>query len=58
LLAVYNLAFLVPVLLVMIAAWRGTTSLTLAEWSRRNAVWGKVLLGLFFLALGIVLLVT
>jgi hypothetical protein len=58
LLAIYNLAFLVPVAVVMIAAWRGTTSLALAGWSRRNAVWGKVLMGAFFLALGVLLLAT
>jgi hypothetical protein len=58
LLAVYNLAFLVPVLVVMVAAWRGTSSMALAGWSRRNVVWGKILLGTFFLALGVLILLT
>lgn len=58
LLAVYNLAFLVPVIVVMIAAWRGTTSMVMADWSRRNAVWGKVLMGLFFLGLAVLILAT
>lgn len=58
LLVVFDLAFLVPVIVVMAAAWRGTTSLALAGWSRRNAVWGKVLMGLFFLALGALILAT
>lgn len=58
LLAIYNLAFLVPVIVVMIAAWRGTTSMIMADWSRRNAVWGKVLMGLFFLGLAVLILAT
>ena len=56
LLMLYNLAFLGPVILVMVAAWCGTTSFALANWSRRNVIWGKILLGVFFLTLAVLIL--
>jgi hypothetical protein len=55
LLAIYNLAFLVPVIVVMIAAWLGTSGLVLADWSRRNVVWGKIALGFFFAILAVLI---
>ena len=57
LLAIYNLTFLVPVMVVMIAAWLGTSGMVLADWSRRNVVWGKVLMGLFFAILAVLIVV-
>jgi cytochrome c biogenesis protein CcdA len=55
LLAIYNLTFLGPVIVVMIAAWLGTSGVVLADWSRRNVVWGKILLGLFFAILAVLI---
>ena len=58
LLTVYNLAFCVPVTVVMFAAWGGTSSLAMADWSRRNVVWGKIGLGMLFLGLAVLVLMT
>jgi threonine/homoserine/homoserine lactone efflux protein len=56
LLALYNLMFIVPLVVVFVAAYRGVRSQRLVEWSKRNVVWGKFLMGLFFLALALVIL--
>jgi hypothetical protein len=51
LLALYNLMFLVPLVFVIATAFYGARSLQLADWSRRNVVVSKVLLGCLFLLL-------
>lgn len=45
----YNLLFIFPLLLTFIAVYFGLRTETLLRWSRRNVVLSKVLLGLFFL---------
>jgi cytochrome c biogenesis protein CcdA len=57
LLVIYNVMFVVPLAVVTAAACYGTRSQRLMEWSRRNVVRSKVLLGLFFAGLAVVLLV-
>lgn len=56
LLLLYNLCFVLPLVFVIIAAFCGTRNQRLLEWSRRNVVWGKVLMGLLFAGLAVVLL--
>lgn len=51
LLALYNVMFVIPHVVVFAAAYRGITNERLLAWSRANAVWSKVLLGLGFAAL-------
>ncbi len=51
LLTLYNVMFVIPHVVVFVAAYRGITNERLLAWSRTNAVWSKVLLGLGFAAL-------
>ncbi|MBU0715725.1 MAG: hypothetical protein KJ964_10260 [Verrucomicrobia bacterium] len=51
LLTIYNVMFVIPHVVVFAAAYRGITNERLLAWSRANAVWSKVLLGLGFAAL-------
>ncbi|MCX6994217.1 MAG: hypothetical protein NT011_13890 [Kiritimatiellaeota bacterium] len=51
LLTLYNVMFVIPHVVVFVAAYRGITNERLLAWSRANAVWSKVLLGLGFAAL-------
>ena len=47
-LVVYNAVFVLPMVVVLWLACAGLGTPTLVEWSRRNVVISKVLLGLFF----------
>jgi hypothetical protein len=47
-LLLYNLLFIVPLVTVFIAVYFGLRTETLLDWSRRNVVRSKLLLGLFF----------
>lgn len=51
LLILYNVMFVIPHVLVFVAAYHGITNERLLAWSRANAVWSKVLLGLGFAVL-------
>ena len=55
LLAVYNLAFIVPLVVIFLLAARGATALEMSAWSKRNVVPSKSALGLLFLLLGLLL---
>lgn len=48
-LLLYNFMFILPLLFLFIAAWRGITTPMFLRWSKRNAVSGKITLGCFFL---------
>ena len=50
-LLLYNTMFIVPLVLVFVLTFLGMGTQTLLEWSKRNIVVSKVLLGLFFLAM-------
>ncbi len=55
LLLLYNLMFVVPHLLVFLAAYRGLTNARLLAWSRGHVVWSKLALGFGFAALSALL---
>jgi cytochrome c biogenesis protein CcdA len=57
LLVVYNLLFVLPLAVVFVCFHRGMQLTALIEWSKRNLVVVKILLGLFFSAMAVLLLV-
>lgn len=57
LLALYNLFFIGPLIVVIVAVWWGTRSPQLAEWSRRNVAPAKVLMGVLFAVMAALLVV-
>jgi cytochrome c biogenesis protein CcdA len=56
LLVTYNLLFVLPLAVVFICFHRGMQLKSLISWSRRNLVVTKILLGVFFTAMAILLL--
>jgi len=56
-LLVYNVIFVLPLLVTLALTCGGLSTPVLVEWSRRNVTVSKTLLGLFFLAMTAVLLV-
>jgi cytochrome c biogenesis protein CcdA len=52
----YNLMFVLPLIAVFAAVYRGLKTETLLSWSRRNVVVSKLLLALFFTAMALLLL--
>jgi len=56
LLVFYNLMFIVPLIVVMIAAYFGAKNQFLMEWSRRNVVPSKIIMALFFAAMTIAMI--
>ena len=51
LLLLYNVMFILPLLILFLAAWRGTTLSVFLHWSKANVVQSKIALGVFFLLL-------
>ena len=58
LLALYNLAFIAPLVAVFILASKTTDAFQMAQWSSRNVIPAKVALGLVFALLGVLILIT
>ncbi|MCF7837949.1 MAG: hypothetical protein K9N49_04895, partial [Candidatus Marinimicrobia bacterium] len=56
LLVLYNLMFVLPLILIFWLTYRGLEMPALLAWSRRHVVPGKLLLAAFFLALAALLL--
>jgi cytochrome c biogenesis protein CcdA len=52
----YNCAFIVPLVIVFLLAFTGMRSETLVEWQKENITIVKVLTGLLFLGLTLLLL--
>jgi cytochrome c biogenesis protein CcdA len=50
-LLVYNIAFILPLVIVFVLAWAGMRSEALVEFQRRNTALVKILTGVLFLAL-------
>lgn len=55
LLALYNLAFIAPLVTVFILAAKGADSERMSRWSKRNVVPSKIMLGVIFAILGYLL---
>ena len=55
-LAVYNLAFILPLVTVFALAAKGADSATMSRWSKRNVVPAKLALAALFLVLGLMLM--
>ncbi len=53
LLLLYNVMFIVPLLILFFAAYKGMNTPGLIEWSKKNVVVSKMLMGLFFIAMGL-----
>jgi len=56
-LLVYNLMFIIPIVLVFILAWKGTSNERLSSWSRKHLSLTKLIMSGFFILLGIFILV-
>jgi cytochrome c biogenesis protein CcdA/glutaredoxin len=57
-LLLYNLMFIIPLIVIFLCVWHGTTMKTLLDWSRQNVVFGKIAMGIFFLLMaGVMILV-
>jgi len=56
LLLLYNLLFIVPLVVVFIAVYCGLCTETLLDWSRKNVVVSKLCLGVFFVLMAVLIL--
>ncbi len=54
----YNIAFIIPLIAIFILALSGLTALNFTRVLKKNFIWGKLLLGLLFFCLGVILLLT
>ena len=57
-LVLYNVMFIIPLLAIFAASYAGTGLATMINWSKRNVVIGKTAMGIFFLILGILILIS
>ncbi|MFA6713792.1 MAG: hypothetical protein WCS27_00340 [Victivallaceae bacterium] len=48
----YNFMFVLPLIIIFICFYLGISKFKLIDWSKQNVVFSKILLGLFFIALG------
>ncbi len=55
-LLLYNLMFILPLIVVFVAAYFGAGTLRLVKWGRREVTAAKVFMGLFFIVLAVFLL--
>lgn len=55
-LILYNIMFIIPLVLVFIAVYRGVSTHALIHWSKKNVIFSKILLGIFFIALAMLIL--
>ena len=56
LLAIYNLAFIAPLVAVFMLAAKGADAAQMSRWSKRNVFPSKIGLGIMFAALGVLVL--
>lgn len=56
LLAVYNLAFIAPLIVIFILAAKGADSERMSRWSKRNVFPSKIVMGIVFAILGVLVL--
>ncbi len=57
-LLLYNLMFVLPLLVLFLSAYLGTSTSRLLEWSKREVFLSKILLGIFFVFLCVLLIST
>ncbi|MBU1087562.1 MAG: hypothetical protein KKD05_08635 [Candidatus Omnitrophica bacterium] len=57
-LILYNIAFIIPLIVIFILALLGLPALYFVRVSKKFFIWGKLLLGLLFICLGVILLLT
>ncbi|MFZ2657937.1 MAG: alpha/beta family hydrolase [Victivallales bacterium] len=57
-LVLYNVMFIIPLIVVFMAVYSGIDKFKLIEWSRKDVVAGKIAMGCLFLFLDILLLVS
>jgi hypothetical protein len=57
-LVLYNIMFVLPLIFVFIAVYRGVSTPALIQWSKKNVVFSKTLLGIFFIALAMLIIFT
>jgi hypothetical protein len=50
--------FILPLIIVFIEVYRGISTPALIQWSKKNVVFSKILLGIFFIALAMLILLT
>jgi cytochrome c biogenesis protein CcdA len=55
-LAVYNLAFIAPLIVIFILAAKGADSEQMSRWSKRNVFPSKIAMGFVFVILGALIL--
>ena len=55
-LLLYNLMFILPLLVLFLAAWKGTTTPILLRWSKMNVIGGKIALGCFFIGMALLMI--
>ncbi len=55
-LAVYNLAFIAPLIVIFILAAKGADSERMSRWSKRNVFPSKIAMGIVFVILGVLVL--
>jgi len=55
-LILYNVMFIIPLLAMFLAAYAGTGLATMVKWSKRDVVVGKILLGVLFLGLAVLMI--
>jgi hypothetical protein len=56
-LLLYNFMFILPLIVVFVLTYYGLTTAALLAWSKKNVVFSKVLLGCFFVAMGVLVFV-
>ena len=56
LLAVYNLAFIAPLVVIFVLAAKGADSERMSRWSKRNVFPSKIAMGIVFVILGVLVL--
>ena len=55
-LVAYNLMFVLPLVILFVLVYQGLKWQAVLEWSKRNVVVSKILMGLFFLAMAVMVL--
>ncbi len=58
LLIAYNIAFIIPLIVVFAATFKGISTPALVEWSKKNVVPSKIAIGLVLISLSLLLLLT